>query len=1107
MLRGSSLIAGTAFALAHAVAAVAGASADPQADPKAVIVEGQARFTVLTPRLVRMEWSPASQFEDRASHVVINRRLPVPEFRTKREDGWLEVQTESLTLRYRQGAPFDGENLSIRCAAGQVTWTAASKDDQNLRGTWRTLDSVSGASQLEPGLLSRSGWTLLDDSQRLLFDNSDWPWAAPRDKPGNLDWYFFCYGTQYVQCLQDFTAIAGRIPLPPRYVFGAWWSRYWAYSDAELRQLVGEFREHDVPLDVLVVDMDWHLDGWTGYTWNPKYFPDPKGFLDWTAEQGLMTTLNLHPADGVGKHEAAFEDFCKAMGLDPATTERIPFDCTDRKYVDAYFRLLHHPLEVLGVDFWWMDWQQGKDSPIPGLDPLWWLNYLHWTDWERNPGAKHERPLIFSRWGGLGNHRYQIGFSGDTYCNWPSLAFQPYFTATAANVCYPYWSHDIGGHMPGPVDPELYGRWIQWGALSPVLRTHTTKNPKAERRIWAFDEETFRVAREAWRLRYALIPYIYNAARQAHDSAMPLCRPLYYLWPELEDAYTRTGQYMFGDDLLAAPVVEPVDPMTQCAAVAVWLPPGRWINWFTGRTYEGPSEVRLLVPRDEIPLFAGEGAIIPLAPPMKHTRERPLDPLIFDIFPGPDRESVVYEDDGLTQDYLSGEYSMTPIRVQRTAESGIVAVGPVEGGYRGMPAQRSYEFRLRATAPPSEILLDGRPLAAAPAGEVGWHFDAASLTLVIRTLAMPVEKQVRVDFSNAGSAALNSQIERGLVQLRRLLAEIVRRCGDGAPPSVAETLARIDAGKFDGLDGAGLRLARDISASTLQRGLRERYAARLLGLYARLDIRGTGDRDMEAIVQAALSPLMGGGGAAPPHDVRFEPPANWSHEAPRRAVEKLNGGGELTTVRTALHPASTLQTAQLRATVELRIDDRPITLPLEKLILPGINAWWLLGPFEREGADRYDERLAGLQTIDPTQDLPGKDGKPARWQQVRRELTTGADLGGEYFVDFLKVYGHPTDDASASAFCYLKSPRDMEADLALGSDDNVVVWVNHEKVFEFRGGRAYTPKQDRIRIKLKAGLNTLALRIDQYHGGWAFGVHVEALDGSPLTEVEASLDP
>src|SRR5262249_12796642 len=251
----------------------------------------------------------------------------------------------------------------------------------------------------------------------LVFEGNP-PWPRPRKRPGATDWYFMAYGHDYPRALADYTRIAGRIPLPPRFAFGTWWSRYWAYSEPELRQLVREFQDHHVPLDVLVIDMDWHLDGWTGYTWNPKYFPDPEGFLKWVHEQGLRVTLNLHPAEGVGKQEKQFADFARRMGFDPAKIDGVPFDPADPKFVEAYFDLLHHPLEKQGVDFWWIDWQQGMQTRIAGLDPLWWLNYLHWMDMEQRAEQTHRRPLLFSRWGGLGNHRYQIGFSGDTYSNW-----------------------------------------------------------------------------------------------------------------------------------------------------------------------------------------------------------------------------------------------------------------------------------------------------------------------------------------------------------------------------------------------------------------------------------------------------------------------------------------------------------------------------------------------------------------------------------------------------------------------------------------------------------------------------------------------------------------
>ena len=347
--------------------------------------------------------------------------------------------------------------------------------------------------------------------------------------------------------------------------------------------------------------------------------------------------------------------------------------------------------------------------------------------------------MILSRWGGLGNHRYQIGFSGDTRCSWPSLAFQPYFTATAGNVGFAYWSHDIGGHEPGPVDPQLYARWIQWGVFSPTLRTHATKHPEAERRIWKFSEETFQVAREAFHLRHALIPYIYTAARQCYDTGLPLCRPLYYEWPELNEAYERPGEYLFGDQMLVAPVVKPADPDTGCAEITVWIPPGEWTNWFTGKTYTGPANVTLLVPLDEIPVFVRRGAIIPTRPKMSRTGAvaagQPLsvDPLILHIWPGPFGQFVLYEDDGETVGYQEDEHARTPISHRVVDKAGHIAIGPVEGSFRGMPKERTFELRLREARPAEEVAVNGKLLKTTDDSDSpGWRYDTTTSSLIVR---------------------------------------------------------------------------------------------------------------------------------------------------------------------------------------------------------------------------------------------------------------------------------------------------------------------------------------------------------------------------------------
>ncbi|MGH9586438.1 MAG: TIM-barrel domain-containing protein, partial [Acidobacteriaceae bacterium] len=650
-------------------------SYDPVANPAAVVIIGHARFTVLTPRLIRMEWADDDKFENHASFVFLNRKLPVPKFTQKRNGQQLSINTSALHLIYNaataDNGKFSPDNLTIsfNLDGKQVTWHPGMPDTGNLQGTARTLDGARGdklKAPMDPGLVSRNGWVLVDDSTRPLFDsdnfafaqgeNSPWPWVMERPSGDRQDWYFFGYGHDYKQALHDFTRVAGRIPLPPRFAFGIWWSRYWSYSDQELDHLVRGFRENSTPLNVLVIDMGWHISreqlearhetdqsgqslGWTGYTWNHLLFPDPKDFLTGLHQQGLKVTLNLHPASGIQPWEQQYPAMARAMGIDPATKKYVPFDPTNKKWAINYFKLVLHPMEKEGINFWWLDWQQQPNTKLPGVNNTWWINYLHFTDQER----EGKRPLLFHRWGGLGNHRYQIGFSGDTVSVWPSLAFQPWFTATAANVGYAYWSHDIGGHMPGAVTPELYTRWIQFGAFSPILRTHTTENPDSERRIWAYPEPYSSIMRNTFQLRMALQPYIYTEARRTYDSGVAFLHPLYYDWPEADAAYTNKGEYVFGSQMIVDPVTQPVDDATQLAQQSVWIPSGEWIERATGKRFTGPLQTTRSFSISQIPVYLRAGAIVPMQPPMLHTGQKPVDPLILNIYPLNNHQTSTYK--------------------------------------------------------------------------------------------------------------------------------------------------------------------------------------------------------------------------------------------------------------------------------------------------------------------------------------------------------------------------------------------------------------------------------------------------------------------------------
>lgn len=734
------------------------------ANAQAFVVRGNVRFTILTSQLVRMEWSEDGVFEDRPSLVFIQRDLPVPKFTVGETSEWLTIKTEKLTLKYNLGSGrFTAENLSIMLPLnGQtVTWVPGTEDPLNLRGTTRTLDKTDGAKDvhLEQGIVSRSGWALVDDSKSLLFDSSDWPWAMERPVGERQDLYFFGHGHNYKQALYDFTFTAGKIPIPPKFVFGYWWSRWWAYSDTELRELVSGFKVNGLPIDVLIIDMDWHYtswpnakpgqfhhaNGWTGYTWNRNLFPDPTKFLAWTATQNLKVAMNLHPASGISPMEEKYEAFAKVYGFDTSTKAYIPFAMENKKWARTYFDVVLHPLQEQGVRFWWLDWQQWLDSRVlNGLSVTWWLNYTFFTDMQ---GQGKQRPIIYSRWGGLGNHRYPLGFSGDAWGTWESLDFQPYFTTTAANVCYGYWGHDIGGFTRVNPDPEMFVRWIQFGVLSPIFKTHSAKSNEVDRRFW-FHPEQLPIIRQAVELRYALAPYIYSAARQAYDTGISPCRPLYYDFPESVEAYDCRGQYMFGDDILAAPVTQKSSTETDLSAKKIWLPEGNWYAWSSGTLVEGGKTIDGEFSLNEIPMYVKAGAILPMYPKIANLEE-PIDTLILTAIPGGNGHTRLYEDDGTTSAYERNQFAFTSLKKEILMDGDVrVTILPREGSYHGMTHMRSYELVFRSSFPPARVTVNGVNYSYSPDAKQGfWTYTGADLAVRVVTPYMPMDRKTEVVLS------------------------------------------------------------------------------------------------------------------------------------------------------------------------------------------------------------------------------------------------------------------------------------------------------------------------------------------------------------------------
>ncbi|GEM_PF-704324 len=747
----------------------------PTHDP-GVLVDGHARFTVITPTLARLEYSPTNSFINKRSYFAFHRDIKPPVFHSYRNGAALVIKTADLTLRYTgEGHGFTARNLAITFKSGGRlrTWHPGMKQTGNLGGTVRTLDGCHGPFPLPDGVLSRNGWFLFADHTFLLTNGPN-PWCLQRPAPAETDWYFFGYGVNhYRTAMRDLTTVSGRVPLPRRYALGAWHSRWWNFTQGQFKQLVRDYALHKFPLDVCVMDMGWHKpNNWTGFSWNRRLIPHPRKLLAWMHRRGLHVTLNLHPDGGVGPYETRYKEFCQGMGINPALNKQVPFNCTSRLFMHNYFKFMLDPLERDGVSFWWLDWQQGTTSAIPGVDPLPWLNELDFRNSER-PGTDR-RGLSFSRWGGWGDQRYPVQFSGDTAPLWSVLKFEVPFTSTAGNVGCFYWIHDTGG-FGGTPSPQLYTRWVQFSSASTALRTHACNAPTAYHRPWFFGLAAEHACRRAFDLRDRLFPYIYTSAWRCYHESVPLSRPMYFDYPKEPSAYKFPDEYTLGPNILVSPIVARGRGPGEIGNEDIWFPKGVWYNLFTGEAYTGGQIAPVWAQLDQFPIFAQGGVPIP----MQHVKTRMAasapNPLVVTVYPGPDGHSIFYEDDGLTKDYLQGHYAITPLAYRNGKRNTVtVDIGAVHGSYAGETPLRNLVIHLPQTSRPVAVTVNGKALPYIHTTRgTGFSYFAGDVTTTVRLHGVPVNapQVVTVQFNHAlAREALIRRITNRFAEVTRAMA-------------------------------------------------------------------------------------------------------------------------------------------------------------------------------------------------------------------------------------------------------------------------------------------------------------------------------------------------
>ncbi len=643
--------------------------------------------------------------------------------------------------------------------------------DTYTYGPGETCESGAGATcqtPIEPlhtnGLLDAAGWRLLDDTQSAVWTPGGW--VRPRAPGGDVeDGYLFAYGHDYTGALRTFDTLTGSAPLLPRSLFGVWYSDYTPYSSATVEDSVyPAFVKNQVPLNTLSLDTDWKApNDWNGWEWNKELFPDPGGFLAWARSHHVDVTLNIHSSIDDNDPKLPTAEHIAGGRLASSSCSAGPCKVWDWSTVDqaeSNFALQQSFLKQ-GVAFWWLDWCC-DDSVVtmPGLTPDTWIDHLYAQEMVNQGqrgfvlariGASNGDPDGVYPAGAWSAHTTGIAFTGDAWATWNTLAAEVALTPDEATIGEPYVSDDIGSFLgPPPTQtgadpPDLYDRWVQFGTFQPILRLHSNDE---DRLPWQYPQPVQGITEDFLRLREALIPYTYTLASQAHDTGLPITQPLYLDYPDVAGAYDNPGEYLYGSDMLVVPVTTP----GTVADTQVWFPPGRWVDYFTGATFTGPTTTTVATPLDRMPVFVRAGGIIPEQSPAATPSAAATHPII-DIYSGSSGTFSLYEDSGTGLGYTRGQDSETPIAdsvgtggTGGTGGDSTVTIGAGRGHYPGQPSWVAYRVDLIDLTRPSKVTLGGRVLRqlTAGSGATGWSYLPGTDTVTIDLPSLPTTRTVTV---------------------------------------------------------------------------------------------------------------------------------------------------------------------------------------------------------------------------------------------------------------------------------------------------------------------------------------------------------------------------
>ena len=670
---------------------------------KNVVQGAKYRFTVLTERLIRMEYSEEGIFEDRPTELVWYRNMPRVDFKLKEDKKYLEIETKYFRLTYIKENPFLGTkfnpmaNLKVDLLNTDRIWYYGHPEVRNYGAPGMSLDD-SKKLKLKKGLYSVDGFASIDDSKSNIF--SETGDIIYRNSKA-IDVYLFMYLKDFASCLTDYYDITGKPALIPRYALGNWWSRNVEYNDSSLNELVASFEENEIPLSVVLLDKHWHKNRIndktyeTGFSWNSELFANQKKMINYLHKKGIRIGVNVDPMEGILPYEDKFDKISEYLKKDE--NGAIPFNVLDPKTVDAYLKILVHPLDQMEVDFYWINYEETEK-----LEELFLLDHYHFNDMKRD---YKRRPIILSRNNMYAPHRYPVLYSGKTIVSWDTLRMIPIHNASATNIGCSFWAHDIGGYYKGTEDNELYTRYVQLGVFSPILKFGSDEGKYYKREPWKWGIKTYTIVKDYLNLRHKLIPYLYAESYKYHKSGMPLIMPIYYKYPEMYDDSNYRNGYYLGTELFISPIINRKDYVMNRAIHKFFLPDGVWYDFVTGKKFLGGQNYVSFFKDEDYPVFARAGSIITMGTNEEINNTNPPKNLEIHIFPGLSNTYNLYEDDGVSDLYRKEFFLLTAIDYNYMPNNYTVILRPVTGKTGIVPEKRNYKFVFRNTKKADELVV------------------------------------------------------------------------------------------------------------------------------------------------------------------------------------------------------------------------------------------------------------------------------------------------------------------------------------------------------------------------------------------------------------------